>query len=654
VVICDVTPEIEGGRHPIKRVAGESVEVRARAFAEGHDRLRGVLLHRRAGEDEWIEAPLEALPNDVWTGRFQVGAPGREEYALEVWVDRFATWRSGLEKKRDAGLDVRTELQEGALLVREAVLRADGEERAWLADSARILGAADAERDLVFRLAFGEALERAMSAHAARHAARRYDPGLAVEVERPRARSGAWYEFFPRSCAPSEGKHGSFRDCEERLEHAARMGFDVVYLPPIHPIGRSHRKGKGNAPTATPDDVGSPWAIGAREGGHTAVHPELGTLDDFDRLVARAGELGLEVALDIAFQCSPDHPWVEEHPEWFRQRPDGSIHYAENPPKKYQDIYPFDFECEDREGLWNALRGVVEFWIEHGVSIFRVDNPHTKPFSFWEWLIREVRREHPETVWLSEAFTRPAVLKHLAKIGFSQSYTYFTWRNRRHELEQFVRELWSPPVADYLRPNFFANTPDILHEYLQTGGRPAFLIRLVLAATLADSYGIYGPPFELCVGDALPGSEEYHGSEKYQLRSWDLEQPGNIVGAVTRINRIRREQPALSRGDAPRFLPVDNEALIAFERTSPTDAARVVVVVNLDPHHVQSGWVDVPPPGSAGAEQASFQVEDLLGGSRYLWNSGPNYVELDPGVMPAHVFLIRQRVRSENDFDYFL
>ncbi|MEZ4332628.1 MAG: alpha-1,4-glucan--maltose-1-phosphate maltosyltransferase [Myxococcota bacterium] len=661
VVIARVEPEIDGGRHAIKRVEGEVVEVVVQAFSDGHDRLQGVLLHRRSEHDAWQEAwqeePLEARPNDAWRGRFVVGPPGSEEYAVEIWIDAFGSWRAGLRKKVEAGVDVAADLQEGALLVRQASERAaarGGPDAGWLADATAVLargGEPDAER---LELALGEPLADAMARHPDRRSAARHAPGLFVQVERARARSGAWYEFFPRSCTDDPDRHGTFRDCEGRLRHAARMGFDVVYLPPIHPIGRTGRKGRDNARLAAPGDPGSPWAIGAAEGGHDAVHPALGTLDDFDHFVERARALGLEVALDVAFQCSPDHPWVAERPDWFRRRPDGSIHYAENPPKRYEDIYPLDFECEDWRGLWDALRDVVLFWIDHGVTIFRVDNPHTKPFAFWAWLIADVRRTHPETVWLSEAFTRPPLLQHLAKLGFSQSYTYFTWRNRRRELEDYVRELWSPPVAEYLRPNFFANTPDILHEYLQIGGPAAFVARLVLAATLADSYGIYGPPFELCEGAAVPGSEEYRGSEKYEIRSWDVDRPGGIASIVARMNRIRREQPALRAGQAPLFCEIDNEQLVAYARRPREGRNVVLVVVNLDPHHVQSGWVELPLEPLSLASDASFQVEDLLGGGRYLWTGGRNYVALDPAVAPAHVFLIRHRVRSESDFEYFL
>jgi starch synthase (maltosyl-transferring) len=662
-VISEVRPHVDGGLHPIKRVLGERVEVEATLFAEGHDRLQGVLLFRHtrgpgAAEAEWTEAPLEPREpagTDRWGAAFEVDALGRWEYAVEVWVDAFATWRAGLRKKVDAGLGLASELREGAQWVADAAERAEGAERRWLAERAQRLDAAGSPEDERVALALDDALAERMARHPDRRRAVRSGP-LGVVVERERGRSGAWYEFFPRSCAPEPGRHGTLADCEARLAHAAAMGFDVVYLPPIHPIGSSHRKGPNNTTNAAPGDPGSPWAIGGPEGGHTAVHPELGSLDDFDRMVATAGRLGLEVALDVAFQCSPDHPWVKDHPDWFRRRPDGSIQYAENPPKKYQDIYPLDFECDDWRGLWQALLDVALFWAEHGVTIFRVDNPHTKPFAFWEWWIARVRERHPEAVFLSEAFTRPAVLKHLAKIGFSQSYTYFTWRNTKWEIESFVRELWSEPVRQYLRPNFFANTPDILHAFLQTGGRPAFQIRLLLAATLADSYGIYGPPFELCVGESLGGSEEYLDSEKYQVRHWDVRRPGNVVDTVTRVNRIRREHRALTAGTPPRFCPVDNPEIVAYLR-EPREGEGddlLLVAVNLDPHHVQRGWIELPLDAAGLDPSVPYQVDDLLGGGRFLWHGARNFLEIDPRAMPGHVFRLRRRVRTERDFDYYL
>ncbi|HEY5658939.1 MAG TPA: alpha-1,4-glucan--maltose-1-phosphate maltosyltransferase, partial [Myxococcota bacterium] len=465
---------------------------------------------------------------------------------------------------------------------------------------------------------------------------------------------GAWYEFFPRSCADAPGEHGTFRDCERRLEHAAALGFDVVYLPPIHPIGRTHRKGPNNAPRASRGDLGSPWAIGAEEGGHKAVHPALGSLADFDWLVGRARELGLELALDLAFQCSPDHPYARKHPAWFRQRPDGSIHYAENPPKRYEDIFPLNFECEDWDALWAELESVVLFWIDHGVSIFRVDNPHTKPFPFWEWLLGRIRARHPEVIFLSEAFTRPSVLQRLAKLGFSQSYSYFTWRNTKEELVDYLTELGREPICDYLRPNLFVNTPDILSEFLQIGGRAAFQIRVTLAATLAGNYGIYGPAFELCESRALPDSEEYLDSEKYQIRYWDLDRPGNLCDYIARLNEIRRENPALTRGAGPRFLPIENDRLIAYSRRLEETGEFVLTVVNLDPHHAQSGWLELPLDELGMAADRPYQAHDLLGGARFLWHGRRNYVSLDPGVLPAHIFRLRPKLRTEREFDYYL
>jgi starch synthase (maltosyl-transferring) len=431
------------------------------------------------------------------------------------------------------------------------------------------------------------------------------------------------------------------------------MGFDVLYLPPVHPIGSTFRKGRNNTPAAEPGDPGSPWAIGAAEGGHQAIHPALGTLDDFDRLVASAREHGIEIALDIAFQCSPDHPYVREHPEWFRRRPDGTIQYAENPPKKYQDIYPINFESEDAPALWEELKRVFLFWVAHGVTIFRVDNPHTKPFAFWEWVIGEVRRACPEAIFLSEAFSRPKIMRYLAKSGFSQSYTYFTWRNTKPELTEYFTELTQTAVKEYMRPNLFANTPDILHEYLQTGGRPAFQTRLVLAATLGASYGIYGPAFELCEGRAHPGTEEYVDSEKYQVRHWDLDHPASLRELVARINQARRDNPALHRDERLQFLPINNEQLIAYAKTTPALDNIVIVVVNLDPHHVQTGWVEVPVDALGLDTSVPYQVHDVLSDARYLWQGTHNYIALDPHACPAHLFRVRRRSRTDGDFDAF-
>ncbi|MGE5231771.1 MAG: alpha-amylase family glycosyl hydrolase, partial [Deltaproteobacteria bacterium] len=469
-----------------------------------------------------------------------------------------------------------------------------------------------------------------------------------------RARFSTWYELFPRSCATEVGRHGTFRDCETRLPYVAAMGFDVLYLPPIHPIGRSHRKGRNNETLATPGDVGSPWAIGGPEGGHTAIHPDLGTLEDFRRLLAKAREHGLEVALDIAFQCSPDHPWVRDHPEWFRGRPDGTIQFAENPPKRYQDIYPLDFETPAWRELWEELKNVILYWVEQDVRLFRVDNPHTKAFDFWEWAVIEVKAVHPEVLFLSEAFTRPRVMYRLAKLGFSQSYTYFTWRNTKDELIEYFTELTDTPVRDYFRPSLWPNTPDILPEFLQLGGRHAFAIRLVLAATLGANYGIYGPAFEL--GENAPrepGSEEYLHSEKYELKRWNLDAPDSLAALITRVNRARRENPALQQDRSLRFHGSDNPVLLCYSKTTPDLTNTVLVVVNLDPFHPQVGWVDLDLAALGIPADHAYELEDLIGGSRHLWQGPRGYVDLAPDVAPAHVFLVQRRVRTERDFDYY-
>ncbi len=675
-MIEGVTPQVDGGRFPIKRVGGESVRVEASLFAEGHDRLTAVVRHRSvpvsaldASDPEttdpgappaqhgWREVPMAPLGNDRFEAEFAVGAPGTHEYTIEAWIDHFGSWRAGLAKKVDAGLDVSSELLEGSALVEAAASRAAANgsdaDADWLATQAEALrsgGQAPAR----IEVALSGSLADAMARHPDRSRAARIEPALAVQVESERARTGAWYEFFPRSCATQPGAHGTLRDCETHLEYVASMGFDVVYLPPIHPIGRTHRKGPNNSPSAGPDDPGSPWAIGSEEGGHKAVNPALGSLADFDGLVDKARSLGIEIALDIAFQCSPDHPYVGKHPEWFRHRPDGSIQYAENPPKKYQDIFPLEFQCEHWRELWEELASVVLFWADRGISIFRVDNPHTKPFAFWEWMIREVRSKHPEVVFLAEAFTRPSVMQYLAKAGFAQSYTYFTWRNTKWEIESYFRELTRPPASEFMRPNLFANTPDILPEYLQTGRRAAYQARATLAATLSSTWGIYGPVFELCVSDAMPGSEEYRDSEKYQVRNWDLDHPWSLRDYLARLNAVRRANPALTAGTPPEFYATDNRELIAYGRSTPDGRETVVVVVNLDPHHPQSGWIELPLETLGLDAERPFQVHDLLGGGRYLWHGRSNFVALDPEASAAHVFRLRRRVRTERDFDYFL
>ncbi|MBI2822260.1 MAG: DUF3416 domain-containing protein [Acidobacteria bacterium] len=648
VVIEGVRPEIDCGRFPIKRTTGERVVVEADIFADGHDAVSCVLLHRKEQDPQWTEVPMEPVVNDRWRGEFTAGEPGRYRYCVQASVDRFKSWRHDVRKKVLAGQTLGIELQAGAELLEAAAAGAPPEDagklKAW---AGRLRAGDDGNAD-------GD-VAALMERYAPRRFVCTYGKELPLEVDREKARFSTWYEVFPRSCAADPGRHGTFRDCEERLAYIASMGFDVLYLPPIHPIGRAFRKGKNNTPVAGPDDPGSPWAIGSEEGGHKSVHPQLGTLQDFRRLLSRAREYGLEVALDLAFQCTPDHPYVKEHPEWFHRRPDGTIQYAENPPKKYQDIYPFDFETARWQELWEELRSVVLFWIDQGVRIFRVDNPHTKPFVFWEWLISDVKKQYPEVIFLSEAFTRPKVMWRLAKLGFTQSYTYFAWRNTKRELTEYFSPLTAGELREFFRPNLWPNTPDILTEYLQFGGRPAFISRLVLAATLGASYGIYGPAFELCEDRALePRSEEYLDSEKYEIKHWDLGRAGSLKGLIARVNRIRRENPALQSNESLRFHPVDNDELICYSKRTVDLSNVIVAVVNLDPHHPQGGWVELPVEDLGIPRDGSYQVHDLLGGGRYLWQGRRNYVQIHPRTAPAHILRLRRRVRTEHDFDYYM
>ncbi len=656
VIIEGVKPEIDGGRFPIKRTVGEKVFVEADIFAEGHDVLSGVLRYRHESDEAWTETPLEFLVNDRWRAPFLVRKLGRYLYTLEAWVDEFKTWRRGLEKKVEAGQDVALELLVGAKLVEEASGRASGTDAKTLKERAIVLRSdRPADQAARIRLALAQELAHLMDLYPDRRLATSYEKELSVVVDRERARHSTWYEMFPRSCAPKPGAHGTFKDCEQRLPYVAGMGFDVLYLPPIHPIGRTHRKGKNNSPICAPDDVGSPWAIGAEEGGHKAVHPQLGTLEDFRRFVAKAHEHGLEIALDIAFQCTPDHPYVKKHPEWFRWRPDGTVQYAENPPKKYEDIYPLEFETEHWRELWAELKSVFLFWIDQGVSIFRVDNPHTKPFRFWEWVIGEIKRDHPEVIFLAEAFTRPKIMYELGKLGFTQSYTYFAWRHTKWEFTQYFTELTQTEVREYYRPNLWPNTPDILTEYMQSGGRPAFITRLVLAATLGASYGIYGPAFELCENRPRePGSEEYLDAEKYEIKHWDITRSDSLRELITRVNRTRRDNPALHSNEGLRFHPVDNDQLICYSKSTEDLANLILVIVNLSPHYTHSGWVDLDLDALGLDREHPYQVHDLLTDARYLWHGPRNYVELNPQVISAHIFHVRHRIRTERDFDYYL
>ncbi|PYN71889.1 MAG: alpha-1,4-glucan--maltose-1-phosphate maltosyltransferase [Candidatus Rokuibacteriota bacterium] len=640
VVIEAVAPAVDCGRYPVKREVGAVLEVSADIFKDGHDVLAAYLRYRRAGERAWRETPMRHVDNDRWAGEFTLEANGRYQYTIEALPDPFRSWLADLEKRRAADQDLTSALREGTQLVRAAAERAKGADRAALVAGADRIECAATQTEAAagaVEAELGELMSRHLDRSEATWAARE----LEVVVDRERARFAAWYEFFPRSQAAVD-RSATFAEATAQLERAAAMGFDVVYLPPIHPIGRAHRKGRNNTLVARPGEPGSPWAIGGAEGGFTAVHPDLGTLDDFDRFVARARQLGLEVALDLTIQCSPDHPWVREHPEWFFHRPDGTIKYAENPPKKYEDVYPVNFLCADPRPLWEEMRRVLEFWIGHGVHTFRVDNPHTKPVKFWEWLIRAVQDEHPDVIFLAEAFTRPKMMRVLAKSGFTQSYTYFTWRNEKQELIDYLTEITGPPMADYFRGNLWPNTPDILHETLQRGGRPAFKTRLALAATLSSLYGIYSG-YELCENTPRePGSEEYLNSEKYEykVRAWDA--PGNLVDYVTRINRIRRENRALHGYANLRFYGADDPNILFYGKMTPARDNLVFVAANLDPFAAHGCLVDVPIAALGIGASQPYRMRELITDREYEWRGPRGYVDLHPDVEPAQIFVLQR------------
>lgn len=652
VVIENVKPQIDCGSFPIKRVVGEKVVVEADVFADGHDSVSASLLYKAQNEKDWREIPMTLLENDGWGGEFIVEKIGTYYYSLEGWVDYFKTWQKDFRKKFEAGYDIRVELLIGVDLIDDSSRIASTKDRKRLKELGRILKGKNLERAI--SIALGDELTELMAKNPNKKSATRFEKELRVVVDRPRALFSAWYERFPRSASSLAKNGGTFKDLEKLLPEIARMGFDILYLPPIHPIGRTHRKGKNNSPVAERDDVGSPWAIGSVEGGHKSIHPQLGNMKDFESLVKKTMDLGMEVAMDLAFQCTPDHPYVKEHPEWFRKRPDGTIQYAENPPKKYEDIFPLNFETDDIPGLWEELKSVTVFWINKGVKIFRVDNPHTKAFPFWTWLIGDIKRDYPYVIFLSEAFTRPKVMYRLAKIGFTQSYTYFTWRNTKREFMDYLTELTRTEVSEFFRPNFWPNTPDILPEHLQYGGRPAFITRLVLAGTLSSNYGIYGPAFELCENEALTGKEEYLDSEKYEIRRWDWDKEGNLRDLISIFNGIRKENPALQLTRNLKFYQVDNEYLLFYGKATDDLENIILVVVNLDSFHTQSGWVSVPIDEFGIDPNQPYLVHDLLSQDKYIWHGERNYVELNPHVIPAHIFRLRKKLKREMDFDYFM
>jgi starch synthase (maltosyl-transferring) len=677
VIIEAIQPQVDCGRYPVRRIIGDQIAISAAIFSDGHDHVAARLLFKHESERQWRSTPMTALVNDLWSAGFTVEQLGAWTYTIQAWVDHFDTWCDDLKKRLAAQpdpaspdparrdlppQDIPVAFEIGAQLLDQTAARAGASgKESKSADVKRLKIIAASLRALA-----GQKLalyEYPLSPEIEQLAARYPDLAFASDakelrlwVDRERARFSSWYELFPRSASPDPTRHGTFADVESLLPEIAGMGFDILYLPPIHPIGAAFRKGPNNTPSTDPGDPGSPWAIGSPEGGHKAIHPQLGTFADFDHLVAAVRANGMELALDIAIQCSPDHPWVMQHPDWFLHRPDGTIQYAENPPKKYQDIYPLNFESPDWQGLWDELRSVFQFWIHRGVRVFRVDNPHTKTFAFWEWCLADLRTEAPDVIFLAEAFTRPHVMYALAKGGYTQSYTYFTWRTEKSELQSYFEEITRPPVSDFFTPNVWPNTPDILHASLQTGDRPAFMQRVILATTLAASYGIYGPAFELCENLPIrPGSEEYLNSEKYQVRHWDRSAAHSIAPLIARLNQIRRTNPALQSDLSLHFHNVDNPQLIAYSKSAPAvDGGPpnvILTVVNLDPHNEQAGWVDLDLKQLGIGHDEFFDVEDLLTSAHYQWHDRSNYVALRPAIMPAHVLRVTRKPDTSGMLD---
>ena len=639
IQIEDVRPSINCGRYPAKREVGDTVEVSADLFRDGHDLIAAVVQYRQNGEEVWHETPMRRGDNDRWYGEFLATVVGPAEFTVLAYPDRFETWRDEVAKKVAAGLDVSSELLEGFHIVEETFSRAsdpDTEDMKAIVDRART--ASDQRRSAELRL--GTELKESVRNNANREGAATLDKLMPLYVDRVAARFSAWYELFPRSSGTKEGESATFRDVIVQLPRVQTMGFNVLYFTPIHPIGTTKRKGRNNTLIAEPGDPGVPYAIGSQDGGHDAIEPGLGTFEDFDELVAAAAEHGLEIALDLALQASPDHPWVKEHPEWFFIRPDGSIKYAENPPKKYEDIYPLNFGSSDWQALWDEVHRVVMVWVNHGVRTFRVDNPHTKPTAFWEWLIAKVHESHPDVIFLSEAFTRPKVMKALAKAGFAQSYTYFTWRNFKHELVEYAEELTQTEMKEFFRGNFFTNTHDILPMVLQQGGRPAFQARVVLAATLSSVYGIYSG-YELCENTPVPGKEEYLHSEKYEYKVWDWDRPGNISKYISRLNAIRREHPALQEYDNLKFFEVQNENLIGYVKSTPDNSDIVLVMVNVNPFEAHEAWFNIPTHALGIGDDQQYIARELFSDQTFSWTGSWQHLRLDPLVNPAMILHIK-------------
>ncbi|HRO41846.1 MAG TPA: alpha-1,4-glucan--maltose-1-phosphate maltosyltransferase [Flavipsychrobacter sp.] len=638
VVVTNISPQINGGSYPAKAVIQDEFIISADVFTDGHDDVVASVLLKHRKDRIWKEYPMSFINNDHWELKFYPTQLGFYQFQVQGWVDHFTTWRKGLIKKYEAGQDIKVELQIGAQLIEEAASRAGTKDRNGILEQARLLTNVQTLEEAIMA-ATDDKLATAMYRLRDKKLITVYPEIFAFEVEIKRASFSTWYELFPRSASQEPGKHGTFKDVKQLLPRVAAMGFDTLYFPPIHPIGEQKRKGKNNSLTATENDPGSPWAIGNRLGGHKSIHPQLGTLKDFQDLIKEARKYDIEIAMDIAYQCAPDHPYVKQHPQWFKWRPDGTVQYAENPPKKYEDILPFNFETEDWENLWLELKSVIDFWIDKGVTIFRIDNPHTKSFAFWEWMIGEVRRDNPQVIFLAEAFTRPRIMEQLAKAGFNQSYTYFTWRNTAKEIEEYMTELTKTDMRYFFRPNFWPNTPDILPPEITYGGEVAHIRRLILAATLSSSYGLYGPVYEFGFTQPMPGKEEYIDNEKYEIRHWDWNAYTRIKEIISRVNRIRKENPALQDTYNIEFAKCTNEQIVCYVKTDKKTGNQLIVAVNMDSWNTQAGHVTLPLE-KAGLPQGEYMVRDLLSGDKYRWNGAVNFVQLNPYEMPAHILKV--------------
>ena len=639
IAIENVKPQINSGEVKIKRVLNEFVHVTADVLVDGHDIIGASVLYKEENEAKWHEVRMKDLGNDAWAATFCVDKQGTYTYKVEGWVDYALNWMHGIERKIQDGQHVNSELLEGRIYIEEIIEAVENDAQEYLKYLLDIF-----QDKNEYNKAIEEAQSKRLHDIFYRYPNKtltNYSRDLHVYVDRKKARFSTWYEFFPRSASQKEGAHGTFKDCEFLLPRVAEMGFDTLYFPPVHPIGEVNRKGKNNTTEAKEGDVGSCWGIGSKNGGHKAIHPELGTVEDFKALIEKAKGLGIEIAMDYALQAAPDHPWVKEHPSWFKWRPDGTVQYAENPPKKYQDILPIYFETEDYQALWEECLSILEYWIDLGIRVFRVDNPHTKPYFFWQWIIAEVKREHPDIIFLAEAFTKPKVMHQLAKQGYTQSYTYFTWRNNKHELISYMEELTQTEQREFMRPNFWPNTPDINPYHLQGANESKHVQRYVLAATLSSNIGIYGPVFEQMISDPLPGKEEYLDSEKFQIRHFDWFKQNRLIALITKINQIRHNHEALQQTNNIMFCPVENENLLAFYKWNDAKTDELLIVINLDDHNLQQGHVQMPLEAIGINEGQRIQMHDLVTGNFYDWYHQWNFVELDPS-MPFHIFSINK------------